>query len=81
MFARGKSKERGSTRKVTPPSPSYMSNEQFGIVACSRLPGRDVLIKQQLHTWQIFATPESTGPAERVPSPALDETSPRNPPV
>ncbi|KAM7190636.1 hypothetical protein V8F20_009653 [Naviculisporaceae sp. PSN 640] len=31
MFARGKSKERGSssTRKVTPPSPSYMTNEQF----------------------------------------------------
>jgi hypothetical protein len=30
MFARGSSKERGATRKVTPPSPSYMSNEQFG---------------------------------------------------
>ncbi|KAL2128035.1 hypothetical protein VTI74DRAFT_9823 [Chaetomium olivicolor] len=29
MFARGRSKERSSTRKVTPPSPSYMSNEQF----------------------------------------------------
>ncbi|KAK5652601.1 hypothetical protein OQA88_10362 [Cercophora sp. LCS_1] len=29
MFARSKSKERSSTRKVTPPSPSYMSNEQF----------------------------------------------------
>ncbi|KAK3301173.1 uncharacterized protein B0H64DRAFT_382801 [Chaetomium fimeti] len=29
MFARGSSKERNSTRKVTPPSPSYMSNEQF----------------------------------------------------
>ncbi|KAL2257906.1 hypothetical protein VTK26DRAFT_8990 [Humicola hyalothermophila] len=29
MFARGKSKERSSTRKVTPPSPSYMTNEQF----------------------------------------------------
>ncbi|KAH9429025.1 hypothetical protein MCOR02_010438 [Pyricularia oryzae] len=29
MFARGKSKERTSNRKVTPPSPSYMSNEQF----------------------------------------------------
>ncbi|KAK3330251.1 hypothetical protein B0H66DRAFT_52466 [Apodospora peruviana] len=31
MFARGKSKERSSssTRKVTPPSPSYMSSEQF----------------------------------------------------
>ncbi len=31
MFARGSSKE--STRKVTPPSPSYMSNEQFGMLA------------------------------------------------
>lgn len=33
MFARGsskESKERSSTRKVTPPSPSYMSSEQFG---------------------------------------------------
>ncbi|KAJ9130795.1 Paxillin [Coniochaeta hoffmannii] len=29
MFARGKSKERTSSRKVTPPSPSYMSNDQF----------------------------------------------------
>ncbi|KAK3362064.1 hypothetical protein B0T24DRAFT_102694 [Lasiosphaeria ovina] len=29
MFARNKSKERGSTRKVTPPSPAYMSSEQF----------------------------------------------------
>ncbi|KAK3394843.1 hypothetical protein B0H63DRAFT_462143 [Podospora didyma] len=29
MFARGRSKERGSPRKVTPPSPAYMSNEQF----------------------------------------------------
>ncbi|KAL1841493.1 hypothetical protein VTJ49DRAFT_6984 [Mycothermus thermophilus] len=28
MFARGRSKERGS-RKVTPPSPSYMTSEQF----------------------------------------------------
>lgn len=33
MFARGKSKERSSTRKVTPPSPSYMTNEQFGTPA------------------------------------------------
>jgi hypothetical protein len=31
MFARGNSKERTSTRKVTPPSPSYMSNDQFGM--------------------------------------------------
>ncbi len=31
MFARGSSKE-SSTRKVTPPSPSYMSNEQFGML-------------------------------------------------
>jgi hypothetical protein len=31
MFTRGSSKERSSTRKVTPPSPSYMSNEQFGM--------------------------------------------------
>ncbi len=31
MFARGGSKERSSTRKVTPPSPSYMSNEQFSM--------------------------------------------------
>lgn len=31
MFARGKSKERTSSRKVTPPSPSYMSNDQFGM--------------------------------------------------
>jgi hypothetical protein len=31
MFARGSSKERNSTRKVTPPSPSYMSSEQFGM--------------------------------------------------
>jgi hypothetical protein len=30
MFARGKSKDRTSSRKVTPPSPSYMSNDQFG---------------------------------------------------
>jgi hypothetical protein len=31
MFVRGSSKERpSSTRKVTPPSPSYMSSEQFG---------------------------------------------------
>ncbi|KAK4128255.1 hypothetical protein N657DRAFT_695224 [Parathielavia appendiculata] len=29
MFARSGSKERSSTRKPTPPSPSYMSNEQF----------------------------------------------------
>ncbi|KAK0656416.1 hypothetical protein B0T16DRAFT_343402 [Cercophora newfieldiana] len=29
MFARSKSKEPSSTRKVTPPSPSYMSSEQF----------------------------------------------------
>ncbi|TPX17391.1 uncharacterized protein E0L32_003034 [Thyridium curvatum] len=29
MFKRGSSKERSSTRKVTPPSPSYMSNDQF----------------------------------------------------
>ncbi|KAL8419400.1 hypothetical protein RB594_002578 [Gaeumannomyces avenae] len=29
MLSRGKSKERASTRKVTPPSPSYMSNDQF----------------------------------------------------
>ncbi|OIW34734.1 hypothetical protein CONLIGDRAFT_688683 [Coniochaeta ligniaria NRRL 30616] len=29
MFARGKSKDRSSSRKVTPPSPSYMSNDQF----------------------------------------------------
>ncbi|KAK4044577.1 hypothetical protein C8A01DRAFT_12073 [Parachaetomium inaequale] len=29
MFARGSSKERSATRKVTPPAPSYMSNEQF----------------------------------------------------
>ncbi|KAJ9157309.1 Paxillin [Pleurostoma richardsiae] len=29
MVLRGKSKERSSTRKVTPPSPSYMSSEQF----------------------------------------------------
>ncbi|KAK0730541.1 hypothetical protein B0H67DRAFT_548473 [Lasiosphaeris hirsuta] len=29
MFARSRSKERTSTRKVTPPSPSYMSSEQF----------------------------------------------------
>ncbi|KAK4452953.1 hypothetical protein QBC34DRAFT_446746 [Podospora aff. communis PSN243] len=29
MFARNKSKEPSSTRKVTPPSPSYMSSEQF----------------------------------------------------
>ncbi|AEO54188.1 hypothetical protein MYCTH_2296469 [Thermothelomyces thermophilus ATCC 42464] len=29
MFARGSAKERSSPRKVTPPSPSYMSSEQF----------------------------------------------------
>ncbi|KAK3337368.1 hypothetical protein B0T19DRAFT_70761 [Cercophora scortea] len=29
MFVRGKAKEPGSTRKVTPPSPSYMSSDQF----------------------------------------------------
>ncbi|KAK0618598.1 hypothetical protein B0T17DRAFT_538366 [Bombardia bombarda] len=29
MFNRSKSTERKATRKVTPPSPSYMSNEQF----------------------------------------------------
>ncbi|CAP69607.1 uncharacterized protein PODANS_1_12630 [Podospora anserina S mat+] len=29
MFAHSKPRERGSPRKVTPPSPSYMSNEQF----------------------------------------------------
>ncbi|KXX79752.1 Paxillin [Madurella mycetomatis] len=29
MFTQGKSKERTSNRKVTPPSPSYMTNEQF----------------------------------------------------
>ncbi|KAK1757534.1 hypothetical protein QBC47DRAFT_411648 [Echria macrotheca] len=29
MFTRSKSKEPSSTRKVTPPSPSYMTNEQF----------------------------------------------------
>ncbi|KAK4250863.1 hypothetical protein C7999DRAFT_11432 [Corynascus novoguineensis] len=29
MFARGNAKERSSPRKVTPPSPSYMTNEQF----------------------------------------------------
>jgi hypothetical protein len=34
MFARGKSKDRSSSsRKVTPPSPSYMSNDQFGMLA------------------------------------------------
>lgn len=31
MFSRGKSTERTSSRKVTPPSPSYMSNDQFGM--------------------------------------------------
>ena len=30
MFIRGRSKD-GSSRKVTPPSPSYMSNDQFGL--------------------------------------------------
>ncbi|KAH8883982.1 hypothetical protein GQ53DRAFT_771277 [Thozetella sp. PMI_491] len=29
MFARSKSKEPGSSRKVTPPSPTYMNNDQF----------------------------------------------------
>ncbi|KAK3906836.1 hypothetical protein C8A05DRAFT_40385 [Staphylotrichum tortipilum] len=29
MFARSSSKERGAAKKATPPSPSYMSNEQF----------------------------------------------------
>ncbi|KAK4110569.1 hypothetical protein N656DRAFT_213886 [Canariomyces notabilis] len=29
MFAQGKPKDRSSGRKVTPPSPSYMTNEQF----------------------------------------------------
>ncbi|KAL2154145.1 hypothetical protein VTH82DRAFT_2821 [Thermothelomyces myriococcoides] len=29
MFARGNAKERTSPRKVTPPSPSYMTSEQF----------------------------------------------------
>ncbi|KAK4188348.1 hypothetical protein QBC35DRAFT_205829 [Podospora australis] len=29
MFAHNKTKERGTARKVTPPSPSYMTNEQF----------------------------------------------------
>ncbi|KAL2018950.1 hypothetical protein VTK56DRAFT_10244 [Thermocarpiscus australiensis] len=29
MFARSKSKERRGSRKATPPSPSYMTNEQF----------------------------------------------------
>ncbi|KAK4130413.1 hypothetical protein BT67DRAFT_429578 [Trichocladium antarcticum] len=29
MFARNRSKERNSTPKVTPPSPSYMTNERF----------------------------------------------------
>jgi hypothetical protein len=36
MFARSRSKERGSTRKVTPPSPSYMTNEQFGTPSFTR---------------------------------------------
>jgi hypothetical protein len=40
MFARGGSKERSSTRKVTPPAPSYMSNEQFGTHAAFRLSER-----------------------------------------
>jgi hypothetical protein len=31
MFAQGKPKDRSSGRKVTPPSPSYMTNEQFGM--------------------------------------------------
>lgn len=42
MFARGSSKERSSTRKVTPPSPSYMSNEQFGMHDLVASPREDV---------------------------------------
>jgi hypothetical protein len=38
MFTRGSSKERSSTRKVTPPSPSYMTNEQFGTPALPPAP-------------------------------------------
>jgi hypothetical protein len=43
MFARSGSKERSSPRKVTPPTPSYMSNEQFGTHAAFDCP-RDVLL-------------------------------------
>lgn len=36
MFARNRSKERNSTPKVTPPSPSYMTNERFGTPSFTR---------------------------------------------
>lgn len=35
MFSsRGRSKERTSPTKASPPSPSYMSNDQFGMSRC-----------------------------------------------
>lgn len=79
MFARGRSKERNSTRKVTPPSPSYMSNEQFGMQGQrpNVLEGSPKLwlgpvvdIFSQPRISQTYARTVSIGPQVLVPRPA-----------
>lgn len=68
MFMAGKSKERGSTRKVTPPSPSYMTNEQFGTSCLLRVSSRENSVgpfadnARQLLISQTCATTGSTAP-------------------
>ncbi len=60
MLLRGKSKEGGiPPRKVTPPSPTYMSSEQFGSYTCAMprkysLQELTVAMTIQQRTWPAF---------------------------
>ncbi|KAK3945258.1 Paxillin [Diplogelasinospora grovesii] len=77
MFARSRSKERGSTRKVTPPSPTYMSNEQFAAYLAdlrnSRM-NRPAGARPQPASGRDSAGPPASGRSS-FGSPPLSETS------
>lgn len=93
MFARSKSKDRSSTRKVTPPSPSYMTNDQFGTSTTAHciawqhgpmLSGQLLLTLSssgQLLISPTCETPASTDPAEPVRRRPRTATAPGHPPA
>ncbi|KAK0633557.1 hypothetical protein B0T14DRAFT_561143 [Immersiella caudata] len=73
MFARSKPKEPSSTRKVTPPSPSYMSSEQFAAYLTD--------LRNNRINRPGGARPQPGGPRREGPAPASGRSSLGTPPL
>jgi hypothetical protein len=82
MFARGSSKERNSARKVTPPSPSYMSNEQFAAYLASLRTNRvnrpAGARPPPASKYDVLGSSTTTRPSIDAPSPSASTLPPQH---